>query len=351
MSAFVIPFDNITMDDLSRVGGKNASLGELIRNLSPLGINVPDGFAVTVEAFYDFLAFNSLSPQIQQALDRIDRSTLVNLSEAGACCRDLIMRGIFPEDVTKAIKSAYSELMEKHGLKRAVAVRSSATAEDSPTASFAGQHDSFLNINGADNVLHTVKLCYASLFNDRAIKYRLDNGFSDMQVGQSVGVQLMVRSDKGSAGVVFTIDPETGNGNIIYITGAWGLGESVVQGAVNTDEFYLFKPALEKEQNAIVIRTLGDKQQMLVYSATSDKNTAWVETSASLRDQYILNDKELMLLGQWCAAIEKHYKLPMDIEWAKDGETGKLFIVQARPETVHAHHKKLVLKEYSFKTN
>jgi len=351
MKSLIIPYTKITMDDLAKVGGKNASLGEMIRNLSPLGVNVPDGFAITVKAFNDFIAFNTLSDQLQGALVRINRSTLENLSEAAASCRALILRSIFPENISKAIKHAYAGLMEEHGLNPTVAVRSSATAEDSPTASFAGQHDSFLNVNGSDHVLDTVKQCYASLFNDRAIKYRIDNGYGNMQVGISVGVQVMVRSDKGSAGVAFTIDPETGNENIIYITGAWGLGESVVQGAVNTDEFYLFKPALEKKQNAIVYRSLGDKQQMLVYGETSGKNTAWHETSAAMRDQYVLNDKELLLLGEWCAAIEKHYKLPMDVEWAKDGETGKLFIVQARPETVHAQHKQLVLKEFNFKIN
>lgn len=351
MKSFIIPFDQITMDDLSRVGGKNASLGEMIRNLSPLGIDIPDGFAITIDAFYDFLALNTISPLIQGSLDQINRSTLENLSETGTSCRKLILGGIFPEHVSKAIKRAYSELMEKYGLNPSVAVRSSATAEDSPTASFAGQHDSFLNVNGSDNVLEAVKNCYASLFNDRAIKYRMDNGFSDMQVGISVGVQVMVRSDKGSAGVAFTIDPETGNDNIIYITGAWGLGESVVQGAVNTDEFYLFKPAILKRQNPIVYRTLGDKQQMLVYGDTAGKNIAWKETAASLRDQFILNDEEIKLLGEWCAAIENHYKHPMDIEWAKDGESGKLFIVQARPETVHTQNKKLTLKEYIFKTS
>lgn len=350
MKPFIIHYNEITMNDLALVGGKNASLGEMIKNLTPLGVSVPDGFAITVDAFYNFLSFNTLSPQLQTALDRIDRITLDNLSEASACCRELIMRGIFPDDLAREVKGAYADLMESHGLNPSVAVRSSATAEDSPTASFAGQHDSFLNISGADNVLLAVKKCYASLFNERAIKYRIDNGFSDMQVGISVGVQLMVRSDKGSAGVAFTIDPETGNDNIIYITGAWGLGESVVQGAVNTDEFYLFKEAIARNIHPVVHRSLGDKAQMLVYSDTSDKNISWKQTLPGLRDQFVLNDSELSLLGSWCYSIEKHYKLPMDIEWAKDGETGKLFIVQARPETVHAQHKNPVIKEFSFKT-
>lgn len=351
MKRYIIPFSELTMKDLADVGGKNASLGEMIRNLSPLGIAVPNGFAVTVTAFYDFLYFNTISPQIQVVLDRLNRLTLENLSEIGASCRALIMRSIFPGELKNAILDAYRELGKGSGQQISVAVRSSGTAEDSPTASFAGQHDSFLNVSGEDNVLLAVKQSYASLYNDRAIKYRIDNGFCDMQVGQSVGVQLMVRSDKSSAGVAFTIEPEYGNENIIYITGAWGLGESVVQGAVNTDEFYLFKPAVERGEQPIVTRMLGAKENMLVYSNTLDKNTAWRQTPQALRDQYILNDDEIKTLGRWCLAIEKHYELPMDIEWAKDGETGELFIVQARPETVHAKRaRKLVIKEYTLQS-
>ncbi|HEX8038741.1 MAG TPA: phosphoenolpyruvate synthase [Chryseosolibacter sp.] len=351
MKQYTIPFKEIALRDLAKVGGKNASLGEMIRNLSAMGVAVPGGFAITVDAFYDFLSFNCLSPHLQQTLDRLDRSTLENLSEVGNQCRQIILKGSFPDNVRASILQAYDELEKKDGTPPSVAVRSSATAEDSPSASFAGQHDSFLNVRGADNVLDSVKRCYASLFNDRAIKYRIDHGFSDMQVGQSVGVQFMVRSDKSSAGVAFTLEPENGNKNIIYITGAWGLGESVVQGAVNTDEFYLFKPALEEGKNPIVYRVLGDKQQMLVYSQLTGKSTQWQQTPPALRDQYVLDDDEVRKLGSWCLSIEKHYQMPMDIEWAKDGETGEVFIVQARPETVHAGQTQLTLKEYSLKTD
>ena len=351
MNSYIIPFSELTLNDVGLVGGKNASLGEMIGKLSKLGVRVPDGFALTVKGYYDFLSFNTLCPQLQMTLDRLERITLENLSEVGAACRELIMHGALPEPVREAVLAAYADLEKKKGARASVAVRSSATAEDSPSASFAGQHDSFLNIRGSDNVLHAIKRSYASLFNDRAIKYRMDNGFSDMQVGQSVGIQLMVRSDKSSAGVAFTLEPENGNENIIYITGAWGLGESVVQGAVNTDEFYLFKPALGQGKNPIVYREMGDKHQMLVYSDTQEKDTEWKQTPASLRDQFILSDDEVLTLGQWCLAIEKHYRLPMDIEWAKDGETGELFIVQARPETVHAQHKQLSIKEYSLHTS
>jgi pyruvate, water dikinase len=350
MSNFIRPFSRVSNKDLAKAGGKNASLGEMIQHLTPLGISVPDGFAILATAYNEFLFFNKLTQPIQKSLDALDRKALDNLGEIAAHCRELIMQSNFPLPVEAAIKEAYAELSKKVGPGLAVAVRSSATAEDSPTASFAGQHDSFLNVGGADNVLLAVKKCYASLFNDRAIKYRLDNKFADMQVAQAVGVQAMVRSDKGSAGVAFTIEPEYGNENLIYITGAWGLGESVVQGAVNTDEFYVFKPGIGKNKNTLVHRHLGSKQQMMIYASENgtpgEKNTRWQETPVILRDQYVLNDEEVRLLGSWCMAIEKHYGMPMDIEWAKDGLSGKMFIVQARPETVHAKRKQVSIKEY-----
>jgi pyruvate, water dikinase len=346
MKKFTKPFRQVSMEDLSKVGGKNASLGEMIHSLSSLGIAVPDGFAITVDAYDDFLSHNSLTPALAAILNRLERKSLENLADIGKQCRDLIMKSTFPPAVEEAIRQALKTLMER-GLVHSVAVRSSATAEDSPTASFAGQHESYLNVTGGDAVIDAVRKCYASLFNDRAIKYRLDNGFTDLQVGLSVAVQHMVRSDRGSAGVIFTIEPETGNENLIYLTGAWGLGESVVQGAVNTDEFYLFKPALEKQMAPIVYRTLGSKEQMLVYSSTAGSNTEWETTAARQRDQFVLADEDVVTLGNWSLAIEKHYKMPMDIEWALDGTTGELFIVQARPETIHSQHKKLSLKEYA----
>jgi pyruvate,water dikinase len=347
MKTIILPFSELSMKDLATTGGKNASLGEMIGNLSPLGISVPDGFAVTADAFWDFMAFNTASPLIQTALNRLERSTLSNLSSVAEQSRKIIEQTSFPQDMETAIQEAYDKLSggDDHF---PVAVRSSATAEDSPTASFAGQHDSFLNVCGADQVIVAVRRCYVSLFNDRAIKYRMDHGFMDMQVGMSVGIQSMVRSDLASAGVMFSIEPETGNRNLVYITGSWGLGESVVQGAVNTDEFMLFKPALEAQKNAIVSRTLGSKANMLVFAEQgSTSPVAWKDTVPALRDQFILNDDELTLLGRWAVSIEEHYGMPMDIEWAKDGISGKLFIVQARPETVQAHTKKTFLKEYT----
>jgi pyruvate,water dikinase len=346
-----IPFHRLSMNDIQQVGGKNASLGELINKLSQLGINVPDGFAVTVSAFNKFLKTNDLLPRLKDSMGELNRKSLENLSAVALQCRTLVLNGSLPDDVENNIRSAYNDLMEQ-GLNPTLAVRSSATAEDSPTASFAGQHDSFLNVAGLDNLLQAIKLCYASLFNARAIKYRIDNGFGDLDVGLSVGVQVMVRSDKASAGVIFTIEPETGNNNLIYVTGAWGLGESVVQGAVNTDEFYLFKPALEEATQPIVHRVLGSKQQMLIYGDKFEEHTQWKEVSPSLRDQFVLTDDEVSVLGKWSLAIEKHYKMPMDIEWAKDGVGGKLFIVQARPETIHSRVKKVAtLREYSLTTN
>ena len=339
------------MKDVALAGGKNASLGEMISHLSTLGIKVPGGFAITAKAYYDFLSFNELVPQLKKILEQLKKFNLENLSVVGSACRELIMKGEFPESLKTSIRESHADLVKKYGDKITVAIRSSATAEDSATASFAGQHESFLNVT-APEVLSAVKKCYASLFNDRAIKYRLDNNFDDLQVGQSVGVQVMVRSDKGSAGVAFTIEPETGNQNFIYITGAWGLGESVVQGAVNTDEFYLLKPSVGvNRKNAIVYRSLGAKQQMLRYGKDETKPTSWEITSSYLRDQFVLNDEEVNLLGRWCYDIEQHYKLPMDVEWAKDGESGELFIVQARPETIHGKKKSLVIKEYELRTN
>lgn len=350
-NSFVIPFSRLSMKDVSRVGGKNASLGEMIKALQPLGVSVPEGFAITAEAFGDFLAHNDLKPKLDAQLAQLDRAGLSNLAAVASACRELMMRGDLSPALQKAIREAHGELMKEHGLNPGLAVRSSATAEDSPTASFAGQHDSFLNVSGSDHVLLAVKQCYASLFNDRAIKYRLDNDISDGQIAQCVGVQIMVRSDKGSAGVAFTLEPETGNENLIYITGAWGLGEAVVQGAVNTDEFYVFKEAIPQHKNSLVYRHLGDKQQMLVYAKQEGKTTSWQETPSALRDQYVLSDEEVRLLGEWCAAIEQHYQVPMDIEWAKDGISGKLYIVQARPETVHGQRKRISIKEFSLKTN
>lgn len=347
MSHYTVPFATLSAKDVATVGGKNASIGEMITNMKSLGIEVPDGFAINADAYRDFLSSNNLWPRIEDVLRKLDRQSLTNLADVGARCRALVLSGTIPAALATEIKDAYDKLSDG-STKFSAAVRSSATAEDSPTASFAGQHESYLNVTGSENVVQAVRQCYASLFNDRAIKYRIDNGFSDIQVAQAVGVQTMVRADVGCAGVIFTIEPENGNENLIYITGSWGLGESVVQGAVNTDEYYLFKGAIEHGGNPIVYRALGSKEQMLVYG--DGKNTTWLPTKQPLRDQFILSDDEVKLLGKWSLLIEKHYQTAMDIEFAKDGVSNKMYIVQARPETVHAHHKMVLLKEYHLAT-
>ncbi len=348
MNSYILPFADLSAKDVALVGGKNASLGEMIHHLSPMGVHVPDGFALSTDAYFTFLSDNKLTEALQSKLNELNTQSLDNLGILSAACKALILKGTFSENLREQLRNAYHHLCNKCGAAISVAVRSSATAEDSPTASFAGQHESYLNVTGVDALLEAVHHCYASVFAERAIKYRLDNGFAHLSLGLSVGVQRMVRADKGCAGVVFTIEPETGNQNLIYLTGAWGLGESVVQGAVNTDEFYLFKPALANKKKALIYRSLGSKKKRMVYGETH--STQWEETPPALRDQYILSDEEINRIGQWCYQIEQHYKMPMDIEWAKDGITGELFIVQARPETIHAQQKKITLKEYTLKT-
>ena len=331
--SYCVPFRAIRNTDVARVGGKNASLGELLAALAPLGVGVPDGFAVTAEAWRLFVAANGLQARLAELLSSLDTVNLANLAQIGAQCRALIAGGVVPAVVAEQIQQAYHALQGPGALS--VAVRSSATAEDLPTASFAGQHDSFLNVSGEDALLAAVQACYVSLFNDRAIKYRVDNGFAHMQVALSVGVQRMVRSDLGSAGVAFTLDPETGFDKVIYLTSAWGLGENVVQGAVNPDEFYIFKPALAARRQSIIRRRMGTKEHKMLYATGGPKPLLNVPTSPEERSRYSLGDADVLTLAAWCQLIETHYGLPMDIEWAKDGITGELFIVQARPETVH----------------
>ncbi|MFO7823323.1 MAG: phosphoenolpyruvate synthase, partial [Cyclobacterium sp.] len=348
MSTNCIPFSSIKNKDLPLVGGKNASLGEMLATLAPLGIKIPDGFAVTAAAFRTFIKENQLKEKLEAELATLDNETLDNLPTIGATCREILSSGKIPKEIEKDIAASFEAL--RSGNEISVAVRSSATAEDLPTASFAGQHDSFLNIAGLDNLLKAVHRCYISLFNDRAIKYRIDNGFDHMDVALSVGVQQMVRSDKGSAGVIFTIDPETGFQNVIYITAAWGLGENVVQGAVNPDEFFVFKPSLDSQKKSIIYRKLGEKENKMVYAVGSEKPIINVTTSPSERSVFCLSDQDVQTLAEWSFSIEKHYQMAMDIEWAKDGLSGELFIVQARPETVHGKRDAVSIKEYTLKT-
>lgn len=350
MSIFIIPFSDISITHLPQVGGKNASLGEMFNKLQPLGIEVPDGFAITVESYNAFLAHNKLYSTLKQLLDSINPQSLSNLPQVAQQCRTLVSNAELPQAIKEEILITYRKLSSTN-MPASVAVRSSATAEDLPTASFAGQHDSFLNISGEDNLLKAVHKCYVSLFNDRAIKYRIDHGFEHMHVGLSVGVQYMVRSDEACAGVIFTIDPESGFENAIYITGAWGLGENVVQGAVNPDEFWVFKPTLVQNKNAIINRRKGEKEHTMVYdeSGESGRPVKNIDTPLHKRTAWILTDDEVLQLARWSYEIEKYYGMAMDIEWAKDGISGKIFIVQARPETVHSQKEHGKIYTYKLK--
>lgn len=334
MKDHIKKFDSIGIQDIPSVGGKNASLGEMYNQLTQKGVNIPNGFATTSKAFWQFLDQNNIRETLKNVLAGLDRKAYSNLDLIGERARDCIKESALSPSFCKSVLKAYKSLCGKED--RAVAVRSSATAEDLPDASFAGQHDTFLNILGGDNVLHAVKKCFASLYTDRAIKYREDKGFLHEDVALSVGVQLMVRSDKGCSGVGFTIEPESGHENVILLSGVWGLGENIVQGTVNPDEFYVFKPSLRNNSYPIIQKRLGDKQQTMVYALEEEEaSTVNTETPISKQQQYVLSDEEINSLGNWALLIEEHYQKPMDIEWAKDGLSNELYITQARPETVH----------------
>jgi len=330
----ILWFKEISKEDVALVGGKNASLGEMFSQLTKKGINVPDGFATTSFFYWRFLEKNNLLVQMKDSFKNLDVKDLNNLQEAGKKVRSLILNSVFPMEMEKEILKYYQKLVKEYGKKIDLAVRSSATAEDLPSASFAGLHESYLNIRGEQELLYTIKRCIASLFNDRAISYRQEKGFDHLKIALSVGVQKMVRSDLASAGVIFTLDTESGFRDVVLINGSWGLGEMVVKGKVITDEFTVFKPTLEKGFLPLISKKLGTKRRKLIYS--DDKST--VEAAVPIADQqrFTLDDNEVLTLARWALIIEKHYGLPMDIEWAKDGRTKQLFIVQARPETVHA---------------
>jgi pyruvate,water dikinase len=345
----VLPFTEVGAKDGALVGGKNSSLGELIRHLHGLKINVPAGFATTAHAYWQFIDANRLKPRLLDALARLKADPRA-LPEVGRDIRAFIMGGRIPDALRQDILKHYDMLCGNAGIARLdVAVRSSATAEDLPKASFAGQLESFLNIGGKEQLIAAVQRCFASLFTDRAISYREAQGFDHMAVALSVGVQRMVHSGKAGAGVMFTIDTETGFPNTVLINAAWGLGEYVVKGSVNPDEYVVFKPLLGKRNATPIIgKTLGSKERKLVY-ASGKSSTRGVDTSAKERAGFVLTDSEILTLARWAMGIEKHYGVPMDIEWAKDGDTGKLFIVQARPETVEARRVASLLKTYTLK--
>lgn len=338
-------FNQIRLSDLAFVGGKNASLGEMYNQLSLKGVRIPNGFATTSAAFWKFLKENDIQESLETIISGLDRNHYTNLAFIGERARSLILKSEFSPAFSKAILEAYRDLCGDS--KVTVAVRSSATAEDLPDASFAGQHDTFLNIKGNEAVLIAVKNCFASLYTDRAIKYREDKGFFHKDVALSVGIQLMVRSDLACSGVGFTIEPESGFENTILLSGVWGLGENIVQGTINPDEFYVFKPSLQSGHYPIIQKKMGDKKLTMVYASEVEKATTLnIDTPIEKRDTYVLTDEEIIILGKWASLIEEHYKKPMDIEWAKDGITNLLFITQARPETVHHTQNKNIHIEY-----
>ena len=340
-------FEEVGTGDVALVGGKNASLGEMIRNLLVQGVNVPSGFAITADAYKYVIEKAGIREKIGEALADLDTHDMENLSTRGRKIRELIENAPCPEDLEAEIRAAYREMEQRYGKNVDVAVRSSATAEDLPTASFAGQQETYLNVRGENQLVGKVMECFASLFTGRAISYRVDKGFDHLSVYLSVGVQKMVRSDLASAGVMFSIDPESGFRNAVYITGAYGLGENVVQGTVNPDQFYVFKPTLKKGFRPIVERKLGSKRKKMVYKETgAGTGTEQKEITIEEQRRFVLSDDEVLTLGRWACIIEDHYGLPMDIEWAKDGITNELFIVQARPETVHSQKDLAGLETY-----
>ena len=345
METRIKKFSEIGIKDVGTVGGKNASLGEMYNELTSKGVTIPNGFATTSYAFWEFLRDNKIEVPLKQLLTKLNRKDYSNLEDIGEQARKYILNGTFSSAFSEDIKKSYTSLCGKD-LKE-VAVRSSATAEDLPDASFAGQHETYLNIKGEDQLLEAVKKCFASLYTNRAIKYREDKGFKHDTIALSVGVQLMVRSDKGCSGVGFTIEPESGFKNIIILSGIWGLGENIVQGTVNPDEFYVFKPSLEQGKYPIIQKKLGDKKLTMVYAnKKQEKSIVNSKTPKNKQQQFVLTDEEIIKLANWAKLIEDHYLKPMDIEWAKDGITNQLFITQARPETVHQSRNKSILIEY-----
>ncbi len=343
---FVLWFNELGIKDVPLVGGKNASLGEMYRTLTQKGVRIPNGFAVTAASYFYFLKTTGIKQEIKKILKDLDTSDMKNLSERGEKVRQTILDAELPADLKRTIVTNYRKLEKEFFKGVDVAVRSSATAEDLPDASFAGQQETYLNIRGEADLLLAVKKCFSSLFTNRAISYRHDKGFDHFSIGLSAAVQKMVRSDKACSGVMFSIDTESGFRDAVLLTGSYGLGENIVLGRVNPDEFYVFKPTLAEGKQAILTHKLGDKLIKMVYTGDHTHPTKNIPVPPSDRTKFILNDKEIEQLAKWAVVIEQHYGKPMDMEWAKDGRSKHLFIVQARPETVHSHEKKDVLEEY-----
>jgi len=349
----ILWFDEIGIEDVPLVGGKNASLGEMYVSLTKLGVRIPYGFAVTANAYRNFIETTGTKEKIRTILADLDTTNLTNLQARGKKVRAAIMDAEFPEMLKIQIVNAYRTLEKKYGKNIDVAVRSSATAEDLPDASFAGQQETYLNVHTEQQILHSSKQCFASLFTDRAISYRVDKNFSHFDVALSIGVQLMVRSDLACSGVMFSIDTETGFDKVAMVTGAYGLGENVVQGAVNPDEYIVFKPTLEEGYRPIISKTLGEKHLKMVYDQSGNKLTKNIPVSPEMQQKFVLTEDEVLELSKWAIIIEDHYSgkkghyQPMDMEWAKDGNSGKLYIVQARPETVQSRTDRSKLITYS----
>ena len=352
-TVLVVPFEALRMSDVESVGGKNASLGEMISQLASAGVRVPGGFATTADAFRKFLAHNGLAARIEKRLATLNIDDVRALAEAGTQIRQWIVETPLPEDLESAVRSAFASLVAGDA-STSFAVRSSATAEDLPDASFAGQQETFLNVTGITDVLHCMKEVFASLYNDRAIAYRVHKGFAHAEVALSAGVQRMVRSDLGAAGVMFTIDTESGFKDVVFITASYGLGETVVQGSVNPDEFYVFKPALALGKYPVIRRALGSKLQRMEFASAQEKTDSGklvkiVDTPPEQRNRYSLSDADTIELARYAVIIEKHYGRAMDIEWGKDGVDGKLYILQARPETVKSQAEGRVEQRYKLK--
>ena len=345
MKEYIVWFNQINLNDVSRVGGKNASLGEMISRFSSAGIHVPGGFATTAHAYRDHLVTSGLKDRIEAALAQLDVSDVKQLAEVGATIREWLVNAPLTGDLEDAIEAAYLKL--GNSAETPVAVRSSATAEDLPAASFAGQQETFLNVRGIAHVLTAVREVFASLFNDRAIAYRVHQGYDHSDVALSVGIQQMVRSDLGSSGVMFTLDTESGYDDVVFITASWGLGETIVQGAVNPDEFYVHKPTLRAQKPAILRRKIGSKASKMIYADDSaTETTRVIETTTAERQHFSLSDAQIEELAQQAIRIEQHYGRPMDIEWGLDGETQELWILQARPETVKSRVTQQSLERY-----
>jgi len=346
-------FNEVRIEDVPIVGGKNASLGEMYRELAPKGVKIPNGFAISADAYWHVLNSCGIKDKLEELMQGLDKSNVIDLSERGKLARELILSAGIPEDLWEEIKLAYDKLSEQYGPRPDVAVRSSATAEDLPTASFAGQQETYLNISGYSTLKEACSKCFASLFTDRAISYRIDNNFDHFQVALSIGVQKMVRADLATSGVIFTLDTETGFRDVILITACYGLGENIVQGTVNPDEYYVFKPTFKKGCKAIIRKNLGQKQIKMVYGPGESKAlTRNVEVPVVDRGRFSVSDDDILTLSDYAMKIEEHYSeksgklTPMDIEWAKDGMSGELFIVQARPETVQSQRDTGVLEKY-----